>query len=131
MRSCLPSPKRCKSSSPSVGENSCGDFGVCFRGCLADVLFCVCAPLREVLVLADARVSGTSRELMTFGAFLWLIFCRPLKRALKFSGALIPGFRFAPPGATLCRLLRRLVESLRHHASMLTRGLLAVCSTDS
>jgi len=35
------------------------------------------------------------------------------KARSKNKWALIPGFRCVPPGAKLCRLLRRLVESQR------------------
>ena len=39
---------------------------------------------------------------------------RPLKRARKSIGIRIHGFRFAPPVATLCRRLCRLVEACFH-----------------
>src|SRR6266550_5523185 len=54
MRSCFPSPKRCRSKPPSMVEISCLDFArpgdTVFRS-----LFCVFAPLREPLAFADAR----------------------------------------------------------------------------
>lgn len=68
-------------------------------------VLCVFAPLREALAFADARASDTSPTigvlflLCAFCAFLRLILCRPLKRALPITMALIPGFRCAPPGA--------------------------------
>ena len=34
---------------------------------------------------------------------------RPLKRACKYQGGAIPGFRFAPPEATICHSLRGFV----------------------
>src|SRR5258708_24714842 len=53
MRSCLPSPKRCRSSSPSVGGKSQGAFGLC-----------VFAPLRELVAFVGAREPLLTRGLV-------------------------------------------------------------------
>src|SRR6266849_6186104 len=73
MRSCLPSPKRCKSSSPSVGEywfeGVIAALPLLTRGLLT---LCVFAPLRELIALASAPLL-TGGPLPRFGFCIFVM----------------------------------------------------------